>query len=204
MPFRYDGIILQPAKLPVRVGLDYNLFKWKSQTHNTVDLLYAEDGNLYCRKTTEDPLSAGAMQRSAGSCGCDNVESVGNGNAADMDTSCGMLLAKAFGSLAPGTLPEWLKPGVVAEFSPVSPVSGGAGAGGSESELKWVPQRPRPDKLFPNLDWVVRNILDSVRDNITESELVEYLARPPLAPNEVPSPPKRARYDRYTDMVGRK
>lgn len=209
MPFRYDGVILQPAKLPVRVGLDYNLFKWKPGDHNTVDLLYNEDG-LWCRKTTEDPLAGPRAARDAprgSGCGCDAAEAVGGGTqgqaagGADTDTSCGMLLTRVNGKIcasagaAAGAPPAWLRPGVVAEFSPVTAEGG---------ELQWTPQRPRPDKLFPNLDWVVRNILDSIRDNITEAELVEYLARPPLAPTDVPSPPKRPRYDRYMDMAGGK
>lgn len=47
----FDGVILQPAKTPYRLGTDFNLFKWKSLGNNTVDLLWMgpeSEGDLLC------------------------------------------------------------------------------------------------------------------------------------------------------------
>lgn len=45
---RFDGIIFTPAKLPYRLGIDRNLFKYKAADRNTVDLLVGSGCNLFC------------------------------------------------------------------------------------------------------------------------------------------------------------
>ncbi len=43
-----DGYVFTPSKLPARIGIDYNMYKWKPLEHNTVDAVYRK-GLLYCR-----------------------------------------------------------------------------------------------------------------------------------------------------------
>lgn len=180
MPFKTDGVIFQPEKLPVRLGIDYNLFKYKDAKDNTVDLLLGEDGALYCRKTSDTTEDDDTLT---------------------LDVNSGVILTKvSVGQLHPdhrgGSV--WLKPGTVAEFSPLlvdwtCPTASPGEAMPTEVTLYWVPKRPRWDKHFPNMDWVVANILKSIEDNITMVELVEFTSRPPLARSKVPSPPPRRR-----------
>ena len=167
MPFGTDGVIFQPEKLPARLGIDYNLFKFKNASDNTVDLLMGEDGELYCRKTS------------------DTSE---NDDTLTLDVNSGILLTKVrVGRIHPDYVKaEWLKAGTVAEFSPsLDDAKSGA--------LSWIPKRPRWDKHFPNMDWVIQNIMRSIHDNISLSELIEYTSRPPLQRSQVPSPPPHRR-----------
>lgn len=151
---RYDGVIFQPAKLPYRVGIDYNLFKWKPAHENTADLLYRCDdgGQLFCRNSNSQVTEA--------------LLPVPEGSSLHEDYRH----------------TQWLEDGKVVEC--------GLMRGGDNNTLKWVPKKPRWDKLFPNLDWVVRKIIQSVRDNITEVELIEYCRNESLKPHQVPSPPR--------------
>ena len=164
MPFRTDGIIFQPEKLPARLGIDYNLFKYKDCAENTVDLLWGEDGELYCRKTSETTEDDDTLT---------------------LDVNSGVILSKvSVGKIHPDyARAVWLKAGCVAEFAP--------SLGGDS--LLWIPRRPRWDKHFPNMDWVIDNIMRSIRDNISFGELIEYTSRPPLPRSDVPSPPHRRR-----------
>ena len=144
-------------KLPVRLGIDYNLFKFKEAKDNTVDLLLGEDGELYCRKTSDDTESDDTLT---------------------LDINSGVILSKvSVGKLHPDfSKAVWLKPGTVAEFSPAltdtEETETSSSAAAKEVTLYWVPKRPRWDKHFPNMDWVVSNILESIQDNITIAELM--------------------------------
>lgn len=75
-----------------------------------------------------------------------------------------------------------LKPGVVVECGP--------SLDQETNELVWVPRNLRPDKLFPNMDFVVKNVCSSIEDNISETDLVIFCQRPAVHPTLVPNPPK--------------
>ena len=45
----YDGICFTPARLPYRLGIDKNMFKWKDLRQNTVDFMY-RNGQLYIQQ----------------------------------------------------------------------------------------------------------------------------------------------------------
>ncbi len=167
--FKVDGLIFQPAKVPARLGIDYNLFKWKPAEQNTVDLVWGEDGRLYTRKTSENT----------------RVD-----ESATMDTASGIMLIEiSTGTLHPDfTQVAWLRPGLVVECAPTLL--------NDTQEIAWVPRQPRHDKVFPNLDWVADNIIESIRDNISEEELILHCQLPPVAPSSVPSPPRIPRSQR--------
>lgn len=161
-----DGIIFQPAKLPARAGVDYNLFKWKPLHRNSVDLYVGDNHQLYVRKTSEqNPVID---------------DTVRDDNGGDGDGDDGSMLC----ALKHGTLhmdkPAWLRTNTVVECAPLFT---------DDRQLQWVPIHERGDKLSPNADWVVDRIVASIAQNITERELIDYCQQPPLHPRDVPSPP---------------
>jgi mRNA guanylyltransferase len=56
LPYKVDGIIFTPSRLPVRLGTDWNMFKWKPFKNNTIDALYCK-GYLFCRKKGETSMA---------------------------------------------------------------------------------------------------------------------------------------------------
>jgi hypothetical protein len=48
-PFALDGLVFTPARLPYKLGIDRDMFKWKPAAHITVDLLHLS-GGMYARQ----------------------------------------------------------------------------------------------------------------------------------------------------------
>lgn len=157
-PFALDGLVFTPAKLPYRLGIDFNMFKWKPAAENTVDLLFLR-GSLFCRQT----------RRSSGTTSAAVVAEDEVDYAAD---SAPRSHLAAIGSLAEKCVVSPGSPTMVLECSLVG--------GETPENYVWRPRRLRPDKRGPNLDWIVESIVQSIRENITLEELqAELMAKKP-------------------------
>ena len=153
--FKLDGIIFTPTKLPYRLGIDFNMFKWKETSLNTVDFLY-DGGQLFCKMSNkgqqqadEYPVTTSSRQRSR----------------------AGGLVA--MGELHKEYRYDWLKKGLIVECRPVRVY---------QDEIIWEPIKSRTDKPHPNIDWVANNVIHSIRDNITVEEVVGTALGSPLQP----------------------
>lgn len=148
-----DGIIFVPEKLPYRRGIDHNLYKWKVEQQNTVDLLLAEDGTLYSLLANHDKTGDRQfMDKPLRYEGALPVAQLPDGRRLD----------------AAQTMQETrLRPFVVYECRWKAP---------SELNPKgaWMPQAARTDKCLPNMDWTVARILKSIADDIRAAELVRH------------------------------
>lgn len=166
LPWKIDGVILQPARLPYRLGIDFNMFKWKPLSLNSADFMFhAEDNGLYCR------LSAEARRDDAPQ---------------PYDVSTAPKLSGGpkkpdfvrFGRLLHELQPPWLRDGMVIEcnalpadrVTPLLPAI--EKIDWLPNELIWVPHQHRSDKLSPNIDWVAQSVVMSILDNVTQSELI--------------------------------
>lgn len=170
LPWKTDGIIFQPTKLPYRLGIDYNMFKWKPLGQNTVDFFYnEEDDGLYCR------IAPNVDQA--------DLPLIGHGQSRPIDLRQNkrMVYKKInliqFGRLLPQFKPSWLRHAMIIECvalaessvpqldEPIVVDDWG------DNELVWVPQMHRADKPSANIEWVAQAVIQSILDNITEEEL---------------------------------
>lgn len=173
-----DGYILVPARLPMRVGTDYNLFKYKPLLKNTVDVLY-DNGTLYIVKTSSDDTALEQQELGGVSVPADDVPAAAAAAAAGAALAP-FLVGALHSSFA--TNSDAFASGTILECAPKLAPDG---------SIAWIPVRIRGgDKSLPNADWVAASVVDSVRDNITETELIEYAQRPSVSPASVPSPPR--------------
>lgn len=117
---KIDGIVLTPANLPYRLGIDYKMFKWKEDNNNTVDLLF-NNGRMHCRARLT------------------HLEDVG------------VAVKSYIGQPQQGMIYECRTCG----------------------QQRWEIIKQRTDKPYPNLDWVVTNVLNSIVSKITINELIE-------------------------------
>ena len=164
LQWKSDGVILQPARLPYRLGIDFNLFKWKPPEKNTVDFFFNEaDSGLYCKKVKDE-----------------RVSNVKNDN--PIDTSKAPVLffdnetMVRMGVLSPQFKPDWLRSGMVIECfaAPSTP-----------SDLCWIPQAHRGDKLWPNVEWVAQSVIQSIIDSVTLEDLVEQCLQATIRAEEM-------------------
>lgn len=167
-PWKIDGIILQPAKLPYRLGIDYNMFKWKPFDQNTGDFYFhAADSGLYCRMSPPDTTKD--IDQSPRPIDVSN---------APMLVANKIKMVK-FGKLLPIFHPKWLQDGMIIECGALSAENvekigrKNLGVEWSANELVWIPQQHRGDKPCPNIDWVMQSVVQSIIDDITEQELVD-------------------------------
>jgi adenylate kinase family enzyme len=200
LPWKTDGVILQPAKLPYRLGIDYNMFKWKPLGQNTVDFFYSEeDDGLYCRLApnmdqADLPLISNGQSRP--------IDLTHNKRIVYKKTS----LIK-FGRLLPQFKPSWLRHAMIIECvalaedsvpnldEPIIVDDWGP------NELIWVPQMHRGDKPSANIEWVAQSVIQSILDNVTEDELKAECVGKVLKPDQlqpntavrIPHSKKRAR-----------
>lgn len=186
-PWETDGVILQPAKLPYRLGIDYNLFKWKPLDKNTADLYYcAADSGLYVRASPPDPKDTNTPQP-VNLRAVPRIQSIADGKTE---------LVK-FGRLLPAFTPEWVRDGMILECGALdaqrvtTPEAAAELADWEENELVWVPQQHRADKPHPNVDWVAQSVVQSILDNITEAELLATCTGTNLRQTDLP--PETAR-----------
>lgn len=167
LPWEIDGIILQPARLPYRLGIDYNMFKWKPLGDNTADFYYNDaNSGLYCR------VSGRGEARDGAPCPI-NTES------ADKINANGIPMVQ-FGRLLNYLKPKWLRHGMIIECAALPEHVLDAvddlrieieAQDWKEHEIVWVPQHHRADKPSGNVDWVAQSVVQSIIDNITQEEL---------------------------------
>lgn len=195
LPWKVDGIILQPARLPYRLGIDYNMFKWKPLGDNTADFYYNEsDAGLYCRVSggggggeSLDGGGGGGSYRSA--------TAVDTQNAARITVGGGIEMVR-FGRLLPSLRPKWLRHAMIIECAalPEHVATGepelraeiNAVDDWGEREIVWVPQHHRADKSSGNIDWVAQSVIQSIVDNITQEELERECLAPNMSAEQLP------------------
>lgn len=154
-PFALDGMVFTPAKLPYRLGIDFNMFKWKVAEENTVDLLYLR-GTLFCRQTRRG-LSANNNNNIAE----DEVDYVER----SQKNLC------PIGKLVDDGTDLRQYDGCVLECQLVH------GNFADADSYVWRCKRVRPDKRGANLDWICASIVHSIRENITLADLLAVAAR---------------------------
>ena len=165
-----DGIIFQPAKLPYRLGIDYNMFKWKPLGENTVDFYYHQEGDLLlCRYTSNEPtepskvIERGNLKLLIMGRLLPKVKEHCSWIRDGMIVECVALPEEAFDDLDIELPREW-----------------------QDDELVWFPQRHRGDKLFSNFDWVAKSVISSIIDNITQDEIMLQCRMGNLKEEELP------------------
>jgi adenylate kinase family enzyme len=168
-----DGIIFQPKALPYRLGIDYNMFKWKPLGENTVDFYYNDpDHGLYCRQS---PTARGARN---------NLTPV---DLSSMPViSSGKMKMVRFGRLLKEFRDRcaWLRDGMIIECVAL-PELGAKELNvqipmddWGENELVWVPQLHRADKPCANIEWVAQSVIQSILDNITQEDITQQCVAP--------------------------
>lgn len=178
LPWKIDGVILQPARLPYRLGIDYNMFKWKPLGENSADFYYnEEDSGLYCR------VSVGEAREDAPT-------------PVDVTTAPKITKKKVemirFGRLLKCLTPPWIRDGMIIEC--VALPAEGIDAlmpdieetDWNSNELVWVPQQHRGDKPTANIDWVAQSVIQSIIDNITQPELEQECTASNISSHELP------------------
>jgi len=181
LPWAIDGVILQPARLPYRLGIDFNMFKWKPLAENSADFYYCEDdGGLYCRASSGEPRRDGSPTPI-------NTERARRISGGDKHTDL-----VRFGRLIPALRPPWLRGGMIIECIPLQAEAVESLLAEIErenwdtNELVWVPQQHRSDKLAPNIDWVAQSVIQSIIDNVTQEELETQCAAASISGANLP------------------
>jgi adenylate kinase family enzyme len=181
LPWEVDGVIFQPARLPYRLGIDYNMFKWKPLGENTCDFYYnAADSGLYCRVNPSEqnermseiaPIDLSQATRISR----DGIEMV------------------RFGRLLTVLRPTWLRDAMIIECSALMHDKAGLLAEAIEreqwgvNELVWVPQKHRGDKHYANIEWVSQSVIQSIIDDISQEELERECVSRNLTDQEMPT-----------------
>lgn len=181
-PWKFDGIILQPARLPYRLGIDYNMFKWKPLGENSADFYFhAADSSLYC-KSSPPTSTTQRTGTSATPIDTRNEPTIMVNNTKHV----------RFGRLLRTLQPEWLRDGMIIECVALPDTAIAkirddivAEQWGS-NELVWYPCMHRADKLVANIDWVAQSVIQSIIDNITQEELVKECSSPTITNTDLP------------------
>uniref|UniRef100_A0A6C0IWR0 mRNA capping enzyme adenylation domain-containing protein n=1 Tax=viral metagenome TaxID=1070528 RepID=A0A6C0IWR0_9ZZZZ len=164
LPWAIDGIIFQPEKLPYRLGIDYNMFKWKPLGENSVDFYYNDENlGLYCKRSD-------AAKSSIFINGYDMIQ---------------------FGRLLKSMKPNWLRDGMIIECAALpSTAHTEITIEDEEKELLkqyhniiWLPRHARPDKTTGNIDWVAEGVVQSIIDDITQDEVQRLCSVPRRRPS---------------------
>jgi adenylate kinase family enzyme len=130
--FPTDGFVFTPARLPYRLGIDRNLFKFKPASHNTVDFLY-HNGLLHVQQI----VGSGKSMTSS-------MVPVAQLKLMDDTTVRGRIVEC-----------RW-----------------------NIHQGSWEIIKVRTDKTTPNVDWVAKRVIDSIKDNITRNDLYSLLEPP--------------------------
>lgn len=178
LPWSVDGIILQPARLAYRNGIDYNMFKWKPLGENSVDLYYnASDDGLYAKKTTS------VRRRIQFSLPDDTPE-------IQVKKHTHVRMGRLFPEFL--VYAPWVRDGMILECvacpkKALSLLKASSAARLAPREVVWFPKMHRGDKPAANLDWVAQSVIQSIADDITQEELQRECVAPPLSDRDLSS-----------------
>lgn len=150
LSYKCDGLIFTPSKLPARIGIDYNMFKWKPFEQNSIDALYCK-GYLFCRRVGERVVT-------------------------DDDGNVDISNMAYVGEVKKLERKSWIMDGMIVECKPKELLRHK-----NDTTVVWQVVKERDDKKYPNMDWVAKNVIQSLVDNITLKDVVEECLASPLA-----------------------
>ena len=132
------------------------MFKWKPLEQNSIDFCYV-DGNLYCRTSQREHYAE------------DDPRVLARG---------GRPTLGCMARMEEQNIPMWATNDTVVECAPKCITRDGT--------IVWRMVKERRDKVYPNVDWVAKNVIRSIMDNVTQDDLVRLCLREPL--KELPPP----------------